>query len=35
MVSTWVPGPPGLSFMYMYYMHKDAPFGVGVSRGGE
>ena len=29
MVGTWVPGPPGLSCMYMY---KDAPFGVGFSR---
>src|SRR5580692_6866605 len=28
MVSTWVPGPPGLSCTYMY---KDAPSGVGVS----
>lgn len=32
MISTWVPGPPGLSFTYM---DKDAPFGVEVSRGRE
>jgi hypothetical protein len=30
MMSTWVPGPPGLSCMYMY---KDAPGVRGVSRG--
>jgi hypothetical protein len=30
MVSTWVPGPPGLSCTYMY---KDAPFEGWVSRG--
>src|SRR5579864_849033 len=29
MVSTWVPGPPGLSCTYVY---KDAPCRVGVSR---
>src|SRR5271155_1665602 len=29
MVSTWVPGPPGLSCTYI---DKDAPFGAGVSR---
>jgi hypothetical protein len=32
MVSTWVPGPPGLSCTYI---DKDAPCGVGVSSGVE
>ena len=32
MVSTWVPGPPGLSCTYI---DKDAPYRVGVSRGGK